>query len=108
MNEGDVKERQGPFVPVIHNYAAVGRNHAPMPSDIHSTMAHINPGGHTNLTVDGTPDFVFSRTQNNPHFAPWDPYTILGEVKCPWLVTPARIDQVLRTIDPLGFHLNFM
>jgi len=107
-NEGDVKERQGPFVPVIHNYAAVGRDHAPMPSDTHSTMAHINPGGHTNLTVDGTPDFVFSRTQNNPFFAAWDPYTVLGEVKCPWLVTPARIDQVLHTINPLGFHLNFI
>jgi len=102
-NEGDVKERQGPFVPVIHNYAAVGRDHAPMPSDAHSTMAHINPGGHTNLTVDGCPDFVFSRTRHNPLFEAWDPYTILGEVKCPWLVTPARIDQVLQTINPQGF-----
>ena len=71
-------------------------------------MAHINPGGHTNLTVDGTPDFIFSRTQNNPYFAAWDPYTVLGEVKCPWLVTPARINQVLHTINPLGFHLNLI
>ena len=105
-NEGDVKDRQGRFVPDMHNYAAVGMNHAPMPSDSHSTMAHINPGGHTNQTVDGCPDFVFSRTRNNPHFAAWDPHTILGEVKCPWLVTPARIDQVLGTTDSLGsqFH----
>ena len=107
-NEGDVKARQELLIPDIHNYTAVGFNHAPMPSDVHSTMAHINPGGHTNLTVDGTPDFIFSRTQNNPYFAAWDPYTILGEVKCPWLVKPARVDQVLRTIDPLGFSSNLM
>ena len=56
----------------------------------------------------GTPDFVFSRMQNNPYFAAWDPYTILGDVKCPWLVKPVRIDQVLHTIDPLGFRLNLM
>ena len=106
MNEGDVKDRQGTFIPDMHNHAAVGLDHAPVPSDIHSTMAHVNPGGHTNLTVDGTPDFVFSRTRNNPHFAAWDPFTILGEIKCPWLVTPAHIDQVLRTTDPLGSRPN--
>ena len=106
-NEGDVKDRQGTFVPDIHNYAAVGLDNAPMPSDSHSSMAHINPGGHTNLTVDGCPDFVFSRTRNDPYYAAWDPYTILGEVKCPWLVTPARIDRVLDTINPQGFHFLF-
>jgi len=105
-NEGDVKDRQGTLVPDIHNYAAVGLDNAPMPSDAHSAMAHINPGGHTNLTVDGCPDFVFSKTRNNPHFEAWDPYTILGEVKCPWLVTPARIDQVLHTINPQGFPFH--
>jgi hypothetical protein len=107
-NEGDVKDRQGRFVPDMHNYAAVGINHAPMPSDAHSTMLHINPGGHTNLTVDGTPDFVFSRTRNDPHFQAWDPYTVFGEVKCPWLVTPARIDEVLNTVNPQGFSFPLL
>jgi len=107
-NEGDVKDRQGSLVPDVYNHAAVGLNHAPMPSDAHSRMVHINSGGHTNLTVDGTPDFVFSRTQNNPYFAAWDPYAVLGEVKCPWLVTATRIDQVLHTINPLGFRLNLI
>jgi hypothetical protein len=101
-NEGDIKDRQGRFVPPIHNYAAVGHNHAPRPSDVHSRMEHINPGGHTNMTVDGTPDFVFTRTRNTPAFQGWDPFTVLGEIKCPWLVTPAKIDEVLRTIDPAG------
>lgn len=101
-NEGDIKDRQSHFVPDIHNYAAVGEGYAPRPLDMHSSMEHINPGGHTNLTVDGSPDFVFSRTRNTAAFQAWDPFTVLGEVKCPWLVTPAQIDQVLGTIDPAG------
>jgi hypothetical protein len=79
-NEGDIKDRQCLLVPHIHNYTAVGENYAPRPLDFHSRMAHINPRGHTNLTVNGSPDFVFSRTRNNVAFQAWHPFAVLGEV----------------------------
>jgi hypothetical protein len=54
-------------------------------------MVHINPGGHSSLTFDGNPYYVFSRTPNDAAFQAWDLFTVLGEIKCPWLVTPAHI-----------------
>ena len=86
--EGHIRAQIDSLVKVLHNAAANGLGNAPRPTDRHSCMVRWDQGFYANQLA-GIPDFVF-QTES----APVRP-TALVEVKNPWLVTPAGIDQVL-------------
>ena len=91
-NEGDIKGRIDAFVVPVHTAAANGLNGAPRPSDLHSLMQRWEPGVQANQLA-GIPDFVFAAEQGNPRRV-----TAVFEVKNPWHVTPARIEEVISSI----------
>ena len=86
--EDHIRARIDSRVVLLHDAAANGVGDAPYPSDRHSRMVRWAQGFHANQLA-GIPDFVF-QTESAPIRT-----TAFVEVKNPWLVTPARIDQVL-------------
>jgi hypothetical protein len=92
-NEGDVKALVNEFVQPVHSAAANGRDGAPRPSDPHSKLQRWEPGVEAN-TQAGVPDFVMITEYGNPPRR----VTAMVEVKNPWQVTPALIDQVIQSI----------
>jgi hypothetical protein len=93
-NEGDVKALVNEFVQPVHSAAANGRNGAPRPSDRHSKLQRWEPGVEANAQA-GIPDFVMITEYGNlPRRV-----TAMMEVKNPWQVTPALIDQVILGIS---------
>jgi hypothetical protein len=87
--EGDVQGRIDYFVVPIHNAAANGLNGAPRPSDGHSIMGRLAPGVQANQ-IAGIPDFLMVTEFENPCRV-----TAIFEVKNPWQITPAHIDEVI-------------
>jgi hypothetical protein len=91
-NEGDIKALINEFIQPVHSSAANGRDGAPRPSDRHSMLQHWERV-ETN-TQAGIPDFVMITEYGNPPRR----VTAMVEVKNPWQVTPALIDQVIQSI----------
>ena len=92
-NEGDVKALLQEFVQPVHSGAANGYNDAPRPSDLHSKLQRWEQGVEANLLA-GIPDFVMT-TEFGP---PPRRVTAMLEVKNPWQVTSALIDEVIQGI----------
>jgi len=90
-NEGDVKALINEFIQPAHSAAANGRDGAPRPSDRHSHLQRWEQGVEANALA-GIPDLVMITEYG---YAPRR-VTVMVEVKNPWQVTPARIDQVIQ------------
>jgi hypothetical protein len=92
-NEGNVKVCVDTFPVFIHSAAANGLNGAPRPTDQHSKLERWAQGIEGS-NVAGIPDFVMATEYTNlPRRI-----TAIVEVKNPWHVTPARIDEVINSI----------
>jgi hypothetical protein len=92
-NEGLVKALVGDFIEPIHSAAANGLNGAPRPSDRHSKLQRWEQGIEANAQA-GIPDFVMITEYGHlPRRV-----TAMMEVKNPWQVTPALVDQVIHSI----------
>jgi len=90
-NEGDITAIILDFVQPVQSSAANGTNSAPQPSDRHSILQQWTQGVEGNA-VAGCPDLVMrSEYGYAPHRV-----TVMGEVKNPWQVTLAGIDQIVR------------
>jgi hypothetical protein len=100
-NEGNVKVCIDAFPVVIHSAAANGRNGAPRPSDRHSKLERWGTGIEGN-GVAGIPDFVMA---TEILYFPRR-ITAMIEVKNPWLVTPALIDNVINGTIPYSYWAN--
>ena len=91
-NEGEVKGKIRDFVVPVHSSAANGRNSAPRPSDQHSILKQWEPGIEAN-NLAGIPDFVMT----TEYGIPLHRITAILEVKNPWQITPALIDNVINS-----------
>jgi hypothetical protein len=91
-NEGNVKGCISEFFVPLHSAAANGSDGAPRPSDIHSVLQRWEQGVEAHA-LGGIPDFVMASALQNPPFP--RRITALFEVKNPWQVTPALIDDVI-------------
>jgi hypothetical protein len=93
-NESNVKVCIDAFPVPIHSAAANGSMGAPRPSDRHSKFERWGIG--IEGGVAGVPDFVMAtETLYLPRRI-----TAMIEVKNPWLVTPALIDDVINGTIP--------
>ena len=91
-NEGNVKDLLHTFVTDVQNAAANGLHGAPRPSDRHSRLQKWEHGVEANA-VAGVPDLVMV----TEHAANPRRITAILEVKNPWQVTPALVDEVIQS-----------
>lgn len=92
-NEGLVKALVGEFIEAVHSAAANGLNGTPRPTDRHSKLQRWEHGVEVNAQA-GVPNFAMVTEYGNILLR----VTAMIEVKNPWQVTPARIDEVIRGI----------
>jgi hypothetical protein len=92
-NEGNVNICIDAFPVIIHSAAANGRNGARRPRDRHSKLERWGNGIEGN-NMAGIPDFVMATEIAYPPRR----ITAMMEVKNPWQVTPALIDNVINGI----------
>jgi hypothetical protein len=85
--EEDIKAYLLSFVMEVHNCAARANNGAPLPSDLHASFIRISAGA-GNYGLVGVSDFAMYADEQQR-------ICLVGEVKNPWMVTPALIDEVL-------------
>ena len=97
-NEDDVKALIQEFVQPVHSGPANGYNDAPRPSDRHSRLHRWEQGVEANAQA-GIPDFVMTTEYGYPPHR----VTAMVEVKNPWQVMPALIDQVIQSITNQRF-----
>lgn len=95
-NEGMVRNLHGEFVIPVQNNAANGINNAPLPSDRHSRLQQWDQGVEANALA-GMPDCVMASDFGHPGYL--RRITAMIEIKNPWQVTPALVDQVIWSIQ---------
>ena len=100
-NEGAVKEKIQAFIEPVHTAAANGLNGAPRPTDQHSKLQRWEQGVEAN-NLAGIPDFVMVTERGIPPFR----LTAILEVKNPWQVTPALIDNVINSNSFINFSFQ--